>query len=137
MRQAHITILIFMLSLFIAFGLISNFINGYGFIYNLTQGVFMSLFGGCCLYLYFRLIERSQHKMQNAQNLPLKAMILWRVFFWLGIFALIAGVGISSVSSQDFLFAGFAVIFSGFVLMAVGFLMSQGRLLRRPSNVAP
>jgi len=125
-----------MLSLFIAFGLFSNLIDNYGLIYNLTQGAFISLFSGCCLYLYFRLIERSYHKREAAQKLPLKTMILWRILFWLGVFALIVGVGVNSVRSQDFIFVSLAVIFLGFGLMVVGVLISQGRLLHKSNNVA-
>jgi len=130
LRQAYITILILMLSIFISFGLISNFINRYGLFYNLLQGAFMSLFTGGCLYLYFRFIERTNHKSISGQNLPMKAKILWRTFFWLGIVALLLGIGISEVSNQQFLFAGFAVIFLGFALMAIGVLISQGRLFQ-------
>jgi len=48
-------ILVWTASAFIGFGIISNLIDNYGVLYNLVQGIFISLFSGGCLYLYFRL----------------------------------------------------------------------------------
>jgi prepilin signal peptidase PulO-like enzyme (type II secretory pathway) len=121
-----------MLSIFIGFGLISNFINGYGLFYNLFQGAFMSFFVGGCLYLYFKHINR---KSQSGQDLPLKAKVAWRVLFWSGIFVLIFGTGLITayinnvLQSQIFQVLGFAVIIFGIVLMATGYLVSQGKLI--------
>lgn len=58
LRQAYIMILIWVVSAFISFGIIANLIDNYGVLYNLGQGVFISLFSGGCLYLYFRLKDR-------------------------------------------------------------------------------
>jgi hypothetical protein len=50
-------IMIYMLALFIGFGLISNFIDSEGVIYNLSQGVFISVVTGGILY-FARYLSR-------------------------------------------------------------------------------
>jgi len=55
-------IIIIMVSIFLSFGLISNFYDGYGLAYNLFQGVFMSLFTGGVLYGVMILIRRRKRR---------------------------------------------------------------------------
>jgi len=50
--------LIWVVSAFISFGIIANFIDNYGVLYNLGQGFFISLFSGGCLYFYVKLKDR-------------------------------------------------------------------------------
>ena len=64
MRAAYIMILVWMVSAFISFGIISNLIDNYGVLYNLVQGVFIALFSGGCLYLYFRLRDHRNKRLQ-------------------------------------------------------------------------
>jgi hypothetical protein len=59
------------------------------------------------------------------------AKLYWRCFFWLGIFAVIFGTGMSTayinqgVQAQTYLFGGFTTIALGFALMAAGVLVSK------------
>lgn len=66
MRAAYIMILVWMVSAFISFGIISNLIDNYGVLYNLVQGVFIALFSGMCLYLYFRLRDHRNKRLQAS-----------------------------------------------------------------------
>jgi len=61
LKSVDVIVFVWMLSAFVAFGLVANLIDNYGVLYNLGQGVFISLFSGLGLYLYFRLKSR-QHK---------------------------------------------------------------------------
>ena len=44
-------IMIWMVAMFVSFGLVSNLIDQYGVLYNLVQGVFVALFMGAVLLL--------------------------------------------------------------------------------------
>jgi hypothetical protein len=55
-------IVIIMVSLFVGFGVFSNFVDGYGLAYNLFQGVFISLFTGGLLYGVMILIRRGKRR---------------------------------------------------------------------------
>jgi hypothetical protein len=67
LRPAYIMIIVWMISAFVAFGIIANLIENYGVLYNLGQGVFISLFSGGCLYLYFRLRD-SRRKITSVAS---------------------------------------------------------------------
>lgn len=58
----------------------------------------------------------------------MRAKIVWRIVFWLGIIALLFGVGLSAYRNQEFLIAGLAVISLGIVLMGIGYLISLGKI---------
>jgi hypothetical protein len=58
----------------------------------------------------------------------LRAKIVWRIVFWLGIIALLFGVGLSAYRNQEFLIFGLAVISLGIVLMGIGYLISLGKI---------
>ena len=72
--------------------------------------------------------------MPKNQELSLTAKVIWRVLFCSGIFALLFGVGIATayinniVQSQIYEFIGFTVIFLGIVFMAIGYLVSEGKI---------
>jgi Flp pilus assembly protein TadB len=51
-------IAVWMIAMFVAFGLISSLIDQYGVLYNLVQGVFIALFMGAILLLVRRLARR-------------------------------------------------------------------------------
>lgn len=55
-------IIIFMVSIFLSFGLISNLFNGYSLAFNLFQGIFMSLFTGGVLYGVMILVRRRKRR---------------------------------------------------------------------------
>ena len=50
-------IMIYMLAFFLSFGLISNLIDNYGVLYNILQGVFISLVTGGTLF-FVRYLSR-------------------------------------------------------------------------------
>jgi hypothetical protein len=51
-----------MVSFFLGFGVFSNFIDGYGWEYNLFQGIFISLSTGGVLYAAMILIRRRKRR---------------------------------------------------------------------------
>ncbi len=55
-------IIIIMAGFFLGFGVFSNFIDGESLMYNLFQGVFMSLFTGGVLYAVMILIRRRKRR---------------------------------------------------------------------------
>ena len=55
-------IIIVMVGFFLSFGLISNLYNGYGWEYNLFQGIFISLSTGGVLYTPVILIRHSKRR---------------------------------------------------------------------------
>jgi uncharacterized membrane protein len=65
--------------------------------------------------------------MDRGKN-PLKAKIIWRIIFWLGMITLLFGIGLSAYRNQEFLVIGFAVIFLGIVFMGIGYLISLGKI---------
>jgi uncharacterized membrane-anchored protein len=64
--------MIYMLALFLSFGLISNFIDNEGVIYNLLQGVFISLVTGGILYFARYLSRRRIADRVKLQPMPPK-----------------------------------------------------------------
>jgi hypothetical protein len=58
-------IVIWMVSLFVAFGLVANLIDQYGILYNLGQGLFIALFVGVVLFLVKRYTVRRMNKGVN------------------------------------------------------------------------
>jgi len=58
-------IVIWMVSLFVAFGLVANLIDQYGILYNLGQGLFIALFVGVVLFLVKRYTVRRTNKGVN------------------------------------------------------------------------
>jgi uncharacterized membrane protein len=72
-KLPSIAILLYMLVFLLSFGLISNFVDNEGFMYNLFQGVFISVVTGAALILAKYLSRRriaGKIKMQttNAQQ---------------------------------------------------------------------
>jgi hypothetical protein len=55
-------IIIIMVGIFLSFGLISNLFDGYSLMYNLFQGIFMSLFTGGALYGVMILLRRRKRR---------------------------------------------------------------------------
>jgi len=58
----------------------------------------------------------------------LRAKIIWRIVFWLGIITLLFGIGLSAYSNQELLIFGLAFISIGIVLMGIGYLISLGKI---------
>jgi hypothetical protein len=58
----------------------------------------------------------------------LRAKIVWRIVFWLGIVTLLLGISLSAYRNQEFLIFGLAVITLGIVLMGIGYLISLGKI---------
>ena len=50
-KISNTVIIIWMLALFLSFGLVANFLDSEGFFYNLLQGIFISGFVGGAFYL--------------------------------------------------------------------------------------
>jgi hypothetical protein len=58
-------IVIWMVAMFVAFGLFANLIDQYGILYNLGQGLFIALFVGTVLFLVKRYTVRRTNKEVN------------------------------------------------------------------------
>jgi len=56
----NVAIIIIMVGFFLGFGVFSNFIDGESLMYNLFQGLFMSLFVGGVLYGVMVLVRRKR-----------------------------------------------------------------------------
>jgi hypothetical protein len=65
-------IIIWTLALFLSFGLISNFTDNEGVIYNLLQGVFISVVAGGVLYFARYLSRRRIANRVKLQPMPPK-----------------------------------------------------------------
>ncbi len=66
-------IMIYMLAFFLSFGIISNFIDNEGALYNLSQGVFIAVVTGGILYFarYLsrrRIANRAKLQPMNPEN---------------------------------------------------------------------
>jgi hypothetical protein len=57
-KVSNTVIIVWMLALFLSFGLVANFFDNEGFLYNLFQGAFISVFVGGVLYLVKYLAHR-------------------------------------------------------------------------------
>ena len=60
-KLSKTAVLIMMFGFFLAFGVISNFFDDEGMLYNLFQGIFISLFTGGMLILAKYLVTRKKN----------------------------------------------------------------------------
>ncbi len=65
-KLPNAAIILYMLAFFVSFGVISNFINDEGHLYNLSQGAFISVVTGGILY-FARYLSR--RRIVNAAKL--------------------------------------------------------------------
>jgi DNA-binding transcriptional ArsR family regulator len=75
----NVAIVIWTVAMFISFGLISNFFDQEGVLYNLSQGAFIALFGGAVMWMV-RWLALRRAKTTTQKDFP---FYLSHLLFWL------------------------------------------------------